>query len=338
MRQKRLTLWMRYVQFDRIVWALQMLARHANGTFRAGQLELEGIRQSIFVVRDGHPFSRSTLYHYRKVMEGLGLIQLQQGAYSLGNNPLLEHLLSVAGVQPQPLGHAAKEVLAQIVSSNGDCRRTFFDLMMVDKGYGLEDLRSRGRPIQMFSFPQVKPAADLTGKPVVSQGHTRSDVVLKSDAGISRLDSADTVNAVAWGVRLWARDLGITDEIITDPSEGRLICPVLSSTSPIQVEALLRDTIREQVRAGESGTWVILYVPSLMRTMLVDHHIPLSLTQDAFLTLYSAARDAMMLLPTSTAFIDIKTPFVRQDQAFRNLYLQAPNGTLISHIRVHRDI
>jgi hypothetical protein len=338
MKQKRSTLWMRYVQFDRIVWALQMLARHPNGFFRAGELESEGIRQAIFVGRDGHPFSRSTLYHYRKVMEGLGLIQLQQGTYSLGNNPLLEYLLSAAGVQLQPLGHAAKEVLAQIVSSNGDCRRTFFDLMMADKGYNLEELRSTGQPIQMLSSPHVKPAENLTHKPVASHGRTRSDVVLKSIVGISRLDSADLVNAVAWGVRLWARDLGITDEIITDSSEGHLICPVSSSLSSMQVEALLCDTIREQAQPGESQLWAIAYVPHLMRAMLVDHHVPLDLVQDTLLSLFSTARDTMMLLPTSTAFIDIKTPFSRQDQAFRNAYLRAPNGTLISHIRVRRDI
>jgi hypothetical protein len=44
-----------------------------------------------------------------------------------------------------------------------------------------------------------------------------------------------------------------------------------------------------------------------------------------------------MFIPTSTAFIDIKTPFEKQDAAIRKLYLYEKGNGYISHFRINRN-
>ena len=46
----------------------------------------------------------------------------------------------------------------------------------------------------------------------------------------------------------------------------------------------------------------------------------------------------IMFIPTSTAFIDIKTPYNKQDPAFRNSYLYDRRKGYISHLRINQCI
>jgi hypothetical protein len=45
-----------------------------------------------------------------------------------------------------------------------------------------------------------------------------------------------------------------------------------------------------------------------------------------------------MLIPSSTMFIDIKTPFEKQDSAIYNSYLYKQGVGYISHLRIGRGI
>ena len=45
-----------------------------------------------------------------------------------------------------------------------------------------------------------------------------------------------------------------------------------------------------------------------------------------------------MFIPSSTAFIDIRTPFEKQDSAIRSSYLCEEGKGYISHLRIHKNI
>jgi len=315
-RQKKKTLWMRYVNFEKIKDIIHLVNKN-NGKLRAGELERLAIEQQIFVKEDGKPFSHSARYHYRKVMENLDLLTLQGRAYFVSQNTMAQALLKKTEFK-KLMSPEAQEIIRKIIIENKDCRRYFFDIFMGNSSYGIEDLRKRGKWI----------IVETKGKEgiVLNNPHTHQRFFL---------NDSDKIHAIFWGIRLWALDLGITDEIFISYKEGRFIYPINTFKSSETIINLIIEKVKKDNKDSE---WVMLHIPSFIKEVVLSMRLPIEEVKKVLWKLRITNPSIIMLIPSSTSFIDIRTPFTKQDSVLLKPYIIDKQGRYISHIKIHKDI
>jgi hypothetical protein len=122
----RASLWMRYVNFPRLVDLLGVVAQN-NGLLGAAALERLATERQVLVSNAGAALSHSTGYHYRKVLEHLGLVTLSDRKYFV-SEPLGCSLLPPSD-EPSHLTESQQGVLSEIIANDADCREFFFDYL-----------------------------------------------------------------------------------------------------------------------------------------------------------------------------------------------------------------
>jgi len=317
-RQKKKTLWMRYVNFEKIKDILHLVNKN-NGKLRAGELEHLAIEQQIFVKEDSKPFSHSARYHYRKVMENLDLWTLQGRAYFVSQKTMAQSLLKKTAFK-KLMSFEAQEIIRKVIIENKDCRRYFFDIFMGDSSYNcnIEDLRKRGKWI----------IVETKGKEgvVLNNPHTHQRFFL---------NDSDKIHAIFWGIRLWALDLWITDEIFISYKEGRFIYPISTFKSSKTIINLIIEKVKKDNKDSE---WVMLHIPSFIKEVVLSTRLPVEEVKKVLWKLTTENPSMIMLIPSSTSFIDIRTPFAKQDSILLKPYIIDNQGRYISHIKIHKDV
>lgn len=324
---------MRYVHFEKIVGLLRLVA-HETTSLSAGRIEELGVKSGILLRADGRPFSRSTMYHYRKVMEHLGLLRLDGSTYLIGTSTAVEKL--IAAPLDSTLSISDKETLASTIVNDQTCRRVFFDFMMDRQEYGLAELRSTGRAMRIIS--ETAASLDSEG-PFKVVPHGTAIQIVAGDNRVETLDTSDQINAIIWGLRLWALELGITDEMLLWYSTGRVVVPIseyplIAASSSALMEAILALLNQSHNRSD----WELVSIPSLLRTALETYRYPLATLKSGLIDLQQQHSDRMMFVPSSAALLDLRTPYEKQERLVRLAYVQLKNGVLASHIRVHTSL
>lgn len=335
--KERETLWMRYVDFNNIKDMLHLV--HENdGEIRAGTLEQLAIKRGILVRKgSGRPLAHSPRYHYRKVIEGLGLAEVRQRFYCIPEDSRVREFIELTEFK-RPLSPEAREILREIIVENRSCRRYFFDIFMRKGIYTLGELRKEGGYIiaETKGMREAPPAKIMEQQKDVRKRKKVGAVIFKNPSGrMIELKSQDEIQSVYWGVRLWALRLGITDEILTNFAEGRMIYPV----NPDFSDRVLTDILLDEIdRVGSNSEWMILHIPTFIKEVALSTRFPVNKIKKFLLELKTKYPHSVMFIPSSTMFIDIKTPFERQDSAIRNSYLHEEGRGYISHLRISRNI
>jgi len=337
---ERKTLWMRYVDFNNIKDMLHLVSEN-NGKLRAGVLERLGIQEGILAKKEnGKPLAHSPRYHYRKVMEGLGLVVVRQRFYYVSKDKRVIEFIELTDFK-KPLPSEAKEMLREIIIENNDCRKQFFDIFMEKDTYALEDLRKEGKYItvttkSMRGLPMEKKMEEQKNEENIRKKKKVGTVILKNPLGkMIELKTQDEIHAIYWGVRLWALELGITDEILMSFAEGRIIYPV----NPVFSDKILINDLLNKIKADNSDSkWVMLHIPTFIKDVALSNRFSVDEIKNFLKDLKIKYPLSTMLIPSSTMFIDIKTPFERQDSAIHNSYLYKQGTGYISHLRIGRGI
>jgi len=316
--KKRQALWMRYVHFDKVKDILLLVAEN-NDVLRAGELERLAIEKGILIKEDGSPLTHSPRYHYRKVMEHLGLISKlnSKGCYSVVQESRVGSLLHLIEFG-KPLSEEAKEIVADIVVSNNDCRKYFFDAFMSEDTYDLAGLRKGGDWIIVRTMGKEGT--------ILQNPHTNNIVHLKTK---------DHFNAIFWGVRLWALELAITDEIFISYKEGRIIYPTIKN---VRRSEIIKQTMELVAREHFNGDWITVHIPDLIKKVALTLKVPVKEVKDVLWDVERQFPQSVILVPSSSSFIDIKTPFSKQDRVLFRAYLKDGVGRYISHLKIHVDL
>jgi len=312
----RKSLWMRYVDLSKIRDALQLVSDH-NGQLRAKDLETLGIEMGFFRRENGEPFSRTTMYHHRKIMEHLGMVRVDRQHYFMEDTGQFAELLKPAATTGV-LSPEEKETLANAIILNSDCQSHFFHVFSLSRKMftGVEEFRTKASYI-------------------IAQADKEGTIVLRSPRTEVRypLDTNDKLQAIFWGVRLWAIDLGVTDEIFTY-SEGRAIFPILRPGS-LKASDIVK-AILSELKPRE--TWETISAPELTRKWSPYLRVSTQELHNAIQSMQVRFPQFVDLIPTSASFIAIRTPFEKQDKALFKGYLRDSQGRFISHIRLHHSI
>lgn len=336
---RRKTLWMRFVDFENVKKMLHVVYEN-DGKLRAGELEQLGIKRGVLIKKDSkEPMTHTPRYHYRKVMENLGLVEVRQKRYYVSKDKRVLKFLKLTEFG-EPMSEEAKEIMREIIVENDDCKNYFFDLFMEMSSYTLEDLRRGGDHIHV----ETKSMRDfLKEKWMVKEGnkHTRKrkkvgTIVLKNpDGKIIELETQDEIHAVYWGVRLWALELGIINEIMTSFSEGRIIYPVNPDFSK---EVLIEKIVSKIEMDKGDSEWLLIHIPTFIKEVALSTRFSINKIKRFLLEMKIRYPSLVMFIPSSTAFIDIRTPFEKQDSTIRNLYLHREGKGYISHMRIRKNI
>ena len=212
---------------------------------------------------------------------------------------------------------------------------------MGESFYTLEELRKKGDHIHV----ETKSMRDsLKEKWIVKEKNRRysyrkkkvGPIILKNPNGKTiELETQDEIHAIFWGVRLWALELGITNEIMTSFSEGRIIYPVNQNFS----RKILADKIVHKIEMDKDNSeWLLIHIPTFIKEAALSTRFSIDKIKDFLLELKKKYPSLVMFIPSSTAFIDIRTPFEKQDPAIRNLYLYRQGKGYISHMRIKKTI
>ena len=338
--KKRKTLWMRYVDFNNIKDILHLVYEN-NGKFRAGTLEQLAIEKKILLKKEnGKPLTHSPRYHYRKVMEGLGLVEVRQKFHYISQNERVLKFIELTDFK-KPLPSEAKEILGEIIVGNNDCRKYFFDVFMEKDTYALEDLRKEGKYIivetkSMREPPMKKENGAEKNNENIRKKKRVGAIILKNLSGkIIELMTQDEIHAIYWGVRLWALELGITDEILLSFAEGRIIYPV----NPYFSYKILINHLLKKIKADNSDSeWVVIHIPTFIKEIVLSTRFSVDIIKNFLKDLKIKYPLSTMLIPSSTMFINIKTPFEKQDSAIYNSYLYEQGIGYISHLRIEKGI
>uniref|UniRef100_A0A7V3N447 Uncharacterized protein n=1 Tax=candidate division CPR3 bacterium TaxID=2268181 RepID=A0A7V3N447_UNCC3 len=341
--KERKTLWMRYVDFERVKDILHLIYQ-SDGKLRAGVLEQLSVEKGILVKKEnGSPFSHSALYHYRKVMEGLCLVEARQKFYFVSKEERVKELIRLTNFK-QEMSSEAKEVLRELIINNSDCRKFFFDVFMEEDNYTLEDFRKEGKHVIVEtkslreSLEEERAQSEKTEKRGGIQDKKQAGIVIIKNLSSGReleLKTQDEIHAIYWGIRLWSLELGITDEFLTSFKEGRIIYPVYPCFSDKDLMRVLLTKIKEDQSPSE---WVLLHIPTLIKEIALTQRIPVDEIKKFIHKLRRLKPGYVMLIPSSTMFIEIKTPFKMQDKIILKSYLNQEGVGYISHLRVNKRI
>lgn len=338
--KKRKTLWMRYVDFNNIKDMLHLVYEN-NGKFRAGTLEQLAIEKKILLKKEnGKPLTHSPRYHYRKVMEGLGLVEVRQKFYYISQDEKVLKFIELTDFK-KVLPSEAKEILGEIIVGNNDCRKYFFNVFIERDMYTLEDLRKEGKYIivetKSMREPPIKTeyVAEKNNRNIRKKKKVGA-VILKNPLGkMIELMTQDEIHAIYWGVRLWALELGITDEILMSFAEGRIIYPV----NPYFSDKILINHLLNKIKSDNSDSeWVVVHIPTFIKEVVLSTRFSVDIIKNFLKDLKIKYPLSTMLIPSSTMFINIKTPFEKQDSAIYNSYLYEQRIGYISHLRIRREI
>jgi len=315
--RKRKALWMRYVDFRRVRDLLLLIAEN-NGKLRAGTLEEIGVKRGILVKSDGTLFAHSPRYHYRKVIEHLGMATNVSGFYFISENEKVKKLLSFIQFK-EPLAEIEKKIIADIVINNPDCKKHFFDCFIKKRKYNLTTFRNEANSIKV----------ETKGK---------KGVILQNlvDSSILRIDTPDLMHAVFWGIRLWSLELGITDEIFIHYKDGRIIYPVREKGSLPKAEIMSNMLSFIKFQSGEK--WLTISMQDIIKQIALPLRVSIGEIKDTIIELKRRFSQHVDFIPSSSSFIDLKTPFTLQDRVLMKAYLQDKEGQFISHIKIHRDL
>lgn len=331
--KKRKTLWMRYVEFEKIKDLLHLVFKN-NGKLRPIELERLAVKENILVKEEGEPFKHTVRYHYRKVMEGLGLVEVKNRHYQVSEKDEVKRLLQLTELK-KPMSEDAKEVLREIIVENEDCRKNFFDIFMKKNKYNLYELRTYGTYaiVETKSMKESIESRNKKERVKVRKKKRVGPIIIKNPAGKEiKLETQDSIHAIYWGVRLWSFELGITDELMISFKEGRIIYPININFSGNEI---MEEIIAKIKSDNTDNEWVSLYLPLLIKEIALKKRFAISQIKKFFNVLKRRYPTFITFTPSSTMFIDIKTPFEKQDEVIRRLYL-FKDGYFYSHLNIYK--
>lgn len=313
-------LWMRWLDFRR----LRDLARIVNSAdciLRAKDLAAKGMETGILIGDDGAPFKPTTVYHYRRTMERLGVVRIVKGRYCVArDNPMIAQLTSDS--QPgQSLDAAQKRAFATLVLNNDDCYGGFLKIF-VSPG---------SRPRHADEFVQA-------GGPVLLSTEKADDALLIRLRNIEHqtemsLSGESATQAVLWGMKPWCvEQLQFLDELFS-VGLGYVLYPRL-----IDVSWSVDEVGHKLVELLEfTSDWTTIRVEELILKAGAKWKLPAQSIRVAILWLNRHFPDLVATIATSEQFV-LSGLHPTQRRAAMNSYVRLPSGEFVSHLRVHSTL
>lgn len=331
---ERKTLWMRYVDFNKIK-NLLIIVSQRNGELRPKDLEEIGEKEGVLVNEDGKPMSHSPRYHYRKVMENLGLVFLKNGTYRLSEDRLVESIVNDSNLRDSYSSHT-EECFSEIVIRNKDCRSYYFDYFIDDPDYDLKTWRKNSKPIKI----ETKVNAVSNSREMGNMEKYWVRIFNESNGKERVMHTYDEISAVLWGLRSWANILFLTDEFMLGTYSGRIIYPIKNKQYN---EQLLKTALLNSVSGlKDNQDSYLISLPDLILKIIYFSGTRIEDVKQFIIKLKKTYPSEINFIGTSKTVLVHTSAFKKQDPTLIKMYLKKvdSDGTTsyISHIRIYRKL
>jgi hypothetical protein len=308
---------MRYVDFEKVKDIL-LLVYQNEGKLSATQLEDFGIKKGILLGKNGKQMTHSTRYHYRKVMEHLGLIYIDNHKYYISKSDKVRNLLQDTD-NKEALSHKAKELFGDMIVENEDCQRYFFDIFMDNDNYMREDLEKRGRLAEI-----IKNGSNCSALFCIV-GNTGKKILIRNQ---------DEIQSILWGVKIWAKDLHLVDELLFMNEGGRdLIYPIARFDKRVAIKELINyiqsDPYDQDV--------MFLYIPDFVKKLAVKNRFSKSDSTYFLETLQTSFQSFISFVPTSSRFVRFRSSNPAREKNISAEYI-INGGQMVSHLKIDKKV
>ena len=332
------TLWMRYVSFDKFKDVLHIVHNN-DGVLTPTQLESKIREANIFKNAYGkQKVGHSTLYHYRKMLERLSFVKLEFGKYTTLDDEYTRGFLSVTSLY-DPLNDNAKELLRIKIINNEDCRKVFFDLFMRTSDYLLYDFRMNGLTVNV---------KNLKDYPIKSKNYNSSSYKLQGKKskkvnaveltpayGIPKtIDNFDSLQAIYWGIRLWALDLDLINEVFSFHYQSR----VMYATNPFVSNETLFFYLMKNGYTKENSNWIEVYMPAYVENTCLETRVSVHSIHNFIETMINRNKAEISLVSITMNVIKSNSPYEGMDETFLKLYPYINREGHISHLRIRKGV
>jgi len=331
----RRTLWMRYVDFNKIK-DLLIIVNQNNGKLRPNELEKIGEEKGVLLVeRNKKAMNKSSKYHYRKVMEKLELVSLKDKTYHISEERLVQSIVNDSNLG-EKYSPYAEECFSEIVIRNRDCRHFYFDYFIDDPDYDLKAWREKSKPIRI----ETKSNAVSNGRDMKNMEKYWVRLFNESNGKEEVLHTYDELSALLWGVRMWANSLFLTDEFMLSTHSGREVYPIKYKQYDKQ---LLKTAFLKSVNdLKDTQNSYLISLPGLILKMVKFSGTRIENVRKFLIELKNMYPSEIDFISTSKPVIIHSSAFKKQDPALLRMYLKKTDSdgsaSYISHIRIYRKL
>jgi len=323
--ERNRSLWIRNIDFNKFKDLIHLINVN-NGALRATELEKLGEEEAILLKPNRMPMARSPKYFYRKAIENLGFAQPNKNKkYELCDSDNVKELLKNTKYKIE-LSYEQKEPLRKAIISNEVCRNYFFDFFMDFEDYDLSDFRNNGSSICLKKDIVFSHQDDLKETIILSIKGKNKELLLKK---------RDEEFAINQGLRNWALNLDLIDEYIHQPSGDRILYSLNPERKKEEIFTILTAIVREK---NFQSNWIVIPFPDLITEIALATHIVIETIKEEVLELSLKNPKNIILIKSSTAFIDISNPSKKQKYIYRKLYPRLEGLGYISHIRINKQL
>jgi hypothetical protein len=314
------------------------IVHNNDGVFSPTQLERKIREVGIFEDKFGKPkVGHSTLYHYRKVLEGLSFVKLEYGKYFISSDENTCNFLKSTSLQT-PLNDKAKELLRIKIMNNKECKEKFFDLFMKKNDYYLNDFRTNGSTVGVRNLKQhpiiSRKYNNPSDKPQKKPLKLVNAVELIPLYGIPKtIDDFDSLQAIFWGVRLWALELDLINEVFSFQYKNR----VMYATNPDVSKETLFSYLLKNVYTNESSNWIEVYMPTYIETTCLETRVPVRTLHDFLESMINRNNAEISLVSVTMNVMKSQSPYGGMDETFLHLYPYINRIGHISHLRIRKE-
>ncbi len=319
-----MALWMRgSVSFVALRELIGYIAQHPEGV-PPKEIEIWAREQARLRTQSGKLVSKTTVYHYRNTLRHLGVLVVANGHYQIAKErPLVFRLLETIRPGTSDLSLQEREVFAQFVVQNADCRAYFFDLFMPEDvtDYDLGAFLEKGQPV-------VWRRVEIEDK--------RVEEIYNAEQNKKRrwIRSEDERQAILYGVRYWARnELGFMEEIFLEGTGGVMFPIYLHGPVP---DPGVLSALRGAVSAQEE--WTLFSLRKLAATWGPKYRVSLERLYGTLEWVYRRFPQYIVLIPTAESFAAITATSPQAEIYHLRGYFRDEKGRYISHMRVHRKL
>lgn len=271
--------------------------------------------------------SRTTLYHYRNTLVRLNALKKSGSTFCINErDPNVQALVGLAPPEtPESLSEDARGNFVEVVLRNPDCRRFFFDLFLSVPKPGLSGT--------VF----CNEGLSVTWRRELSSG----DVVFRNcvTGSENRCRSRTSKSAILYGVRYWARDeLRLIDEHHDRLNDSTKMFPIVWPNSPAASEAALKQTVAFLLAQRTGEDWTALSVLDLVTEWCESRRHAMKTLFSGIDWLFRHWPHHTVAVPMTRHLATLATRTPAAEQLVLRGYYRRPNGTYISHVRLHKDI
>ena len=315
--------WMRSIDFAKVAELLKLII-NSPGKWSAAELNRAATDSGIFITSEGKPFSLTSCYRYRRIIEKLNLVEKR-------NRKFVPKLIPgecdkiLAHNETGELNNGQRSVLGDRVIGNQDCYDTFWKSFLPSKKPdSLEEFINNGRPIVMNPMKGPKDGRKDSYLTIKNPDHLDNPIIHRG---------YNAIQAIHFGMRTWGVDhLEFLDEFY-QVGWGYHILPVrlephenTEATEHILMEAL-------EFR----NDWAMASISELILAGCTALKIPIREVRSVLQNWIGAYPNLVSPVTVSNRMILSAQPEKLTPLILRG-FLRLRSGEHVSHLQVHRNL